>query len=100
MTRSNFLYAVTAKQCLLRNITLAICNGAVSLVILLIAPLGLAAVITNTFLIMVATYGVSVMFDRIFTWLQSPPKGLHSSRDSASLYRQEDVREIERDRGV
>lgn len=50
-----FLYAVTAKQCLLRNSTLAIGNGAVSFVILLIAPLGLAAVITNTVLIVVAT---------------------------------------------
>jgi hypothetical protein len=48
MSQNLPLYSLTAKQCQTRNIVLAVCNGVVSLVILLIAPLGLAAVIVNT----------------------------------------------------
>ena len=48
MSQNLPLYSLTAKQCQIRNIVLAVCNGVVSLVILLIAPLGLAAVIVNT----------------------------------------------------
>lgn len=40
----------------LRNMITALLNGAATLMILLIAPLGLAAVITNTILVMIASY--------------------------------------------
>ncbi|WP_071453623.1 CRISPR-associated protein Csx18 [Gloeomargarita lithophora] len=39
-----------------RNLLAALVNGGVTLTVLLIAPLGLAAVITNTILVMVCTF--------------------------------------------
>jgi hypothetical protein len=39
-----------------RNLLAALVNGAITLTILLIAPLGLAAVITNTLLVMAGTF--------------------------------------------
>jgi len=39
-----------------RNISVAAVNGSITLIILLIAPLGLVAVIINTVLVAVATY--------------------------------------------
>ncbi len=39
-----------------RNFLAALVNGGITLTILLIAPLGLAAVITNTILVMAATF--------------------------------------------
>ena len=52
-----------------RNALVAISNGSITLVILLIAPLGLAAVMINTLLVTVATYAVSSIADRIIVWL-------------------------------
>ena len=64
----------------LRNGLVSISNGAITLVILLIAPLGLAAVIVNTLLVTVATYAVSSVGDRIVGWLlPSGERGLSSS---------------------
>jgi hypothetical protein len=41
---------------LVRNLAVAFLNGLVTLIILLIAPLGLLAVITNTILVTLSTY--------------------------------------------
>jgi hypothetical protein len=49
-------------------------NGATTLVILLIAPLGLAAVIINTILVAVTTYMVSSAADKIILWLEPEQK--------------------------
>lgn len=59
-----------------RNGAAACVNGAITLVILLIAPLGLAAVIINTILVMVSTLVMGVAMDRVVVWLlqgQAPP---------------------------
>ena len=56
-----------------RNLSVASVNGSVTLIILLIAPLGLAAVIINTLLVAVASYGVGQMADRVILWLSPPP---------------------------
>lgn len=53
-----------------RNIVVAIVNGSITLVILLIAPLGLAAVIVNTLLVAFASYGTATFADRIILYLQ------------------------------
>ncbi|AFY51315.1 hypothetical protein Nos7524_5625 (plasmid) [Nostoc sp. PCC 7524] len=53
-----------------RNISVSAVNGGITLVILLIAPLGLAAVIINTLLVTVSTYIISSMADRIVLWLE------------------------------
>jgi hypothetical protein len=53
-----------------RNLLVSVANGSITLVILLIAPLGLAAVIVNTLLVIGATYGVTMIADRVIAGLQ------------------------------
>lgn len=50
-------------------------NGGISLVVLLIAPLGLAAVITLTLLITLSTYGCCAAGDRLLAWLETTQRG-------------------------
>ena len=54
-----------------RNIAVAIANGIITLIILLIAPLGLAAVIINTVLVTIATYVTATVGDRVVRYLQA-----------------------------
>lgn len=68
-----------------RNFAVAIVNGAVTLIILLIAPLGLAAVIINTFLVTIASYVTATAADRVVGFVN--PSGqqaelLHRSSQS------------------
>ncbi|MEO8894117.1 MAG: CRISPR-associated protein Csx18 [Coleofasciculaceae cyanobacterium] len=56
----------------LRSMMVAISTGTITLIILLIAPLGLAAVIINTLLVTVATYGISAVADQVIAWLVPP----------------------------
>ncbi|EFA74181.1 CRISPR-associated protein Csx18 [Cylindrospermopsis raciborskii] len=53
-----------------RNVSVSTVNGGITLVILLIAPLGLAAVIINTLLVTFSTYLVCSIADRIVLWLE------------------------------
>ncbi len=62
---------ISSRAASVRNIALSATNGAVSLVILLIAPLGLTAVIINTALIVVTTYITATAADRIIRYLSS-----------------------------
>lgn len=55
-----------------RNSLVSISSGSITLIILLIAPLGLAAVIINTLLVTVATYAVSSVADWVIAWLLPP----------------------------
>jgi hypothetical protein len=50
-------------------------NGGITLIILLIAPLGLAAVIINTLLVAVSTYIVASAADRVILWLEPEQNG-------------------------
>ncbi len=61
---------LTRQQCQVRNLVLAAVNGSVTLIILLIAPLGLAAVIINTLLVTASTWFVATVCDRIIVYLQ------------------------------
>lgn len=54
----------------IRNLSVAVVNGAITLVILLIAPLGLAAVVINTALVTVSSYVTAVIADRAVVFLQ------------------------------
>ncbi len=65
------MYISTRSQ-QLRNMMVAISTGSITLIILLIAPLGLAAVIINTLLVTTATYAVSCVADRVIAWLLPP----------------------------
>ncbi len=60
---------------LIKNIASAFINGLITLILLLIAPLGLASVIFITFMVTVSTFMVTMTFDFITIWL------LNSSRE-------------------
>jgi hypothetical protein len=53
-----------------RNVSLAIVNGSITLIILLIAPLGIVAVMINTALVAAATYVTAIVADRVVLYLQ------------------------------
>jgi len=61
---------ISARASRVRNILVSVSSGSITLVILLIAPLGLAAVIINTLLVTFATYVVSGVADRVIAWLE------------------------------
>jgi hypothetical protein len=61
---------INKRSQLVRNITLAVANGSITLLILLIAPLGLAAVIINTVLITISTFLTATASDKIVKYLQ------------------------------
>ena len=63
-----------------RNLLVSFFNGSITLVILLIAPLGLAAVIINTLLITVATYVVCNVSDRVIAWMEPQEEAQLSSQ--------------------
>ncbi len=53
----------------IRNLAMSLINGLITLIILLIAPLGLLAVIVNTVLIMISTFFVATLGDGLIRWL-------------------------------
>jgi hypothetical protein len=61
---------ISSRGMVTRNFTIAIVNGIVTLIILLIAPLGLATVISNTFLVMVASFFTATFVDGITRFIQ------------------------------
>ncbi|KOR34717.1 MULTISPECIES: CRISPR-associated protein Csx18 [Planktothricoides] len=81
----------------IRHISVAFINGAITLMILLIAPLGLAAVITNTVLIMASTLLSSAMVDGIVRFLTPGQVKIleEVQRQEAKLRQTEKVDEIE-----
>ena len=62
---------LTQRSALIRNLLVSGTNGAITLVILLIAPLGLVSVIMNTALVTVATFFTSQTADRVIRFLQN-----------------------------
>jgi|GEM_PF-4987261 len=64
------MYYLTPKVAQVRNLSVSVVNGAISLIILLIAPMGLFAVIINTLLIIASTYAVTTASDRIIMYLE------------------------------
>ncbi|WP_353258995.1 CRISPR-associated protein Csx18 [Prochlorothrix hollandica] len=65
----------TDRTALIRNILVSGTNGAITLTILLIAPLGLAAVIMNTALVVVATVSTAPLADQVILFLQGDRPG-------------------------
>jgi hypothetical protein len=63
---------ITAKGAFIRNLATALVNGTITLILLLIAPLGLAAVIFNTILVTLSTFMVNSLGDRVVQWLLVP----------------------------
>ena len=85
------MYFLTTKMARVRNLSVSVANGAISLVILLIAPMGLFAVIVNTLLIVAATYGSLTVSDRILVYLlrDEGRDSLGASRDGGDLRRRD-----------
>jgi hypothetical protein len=88
---------ISPRSAFIRNCAVSGINGTITLVILLIAPLGLLAVIVNTFLITLSTFIVVSVGDRVVMWLWRDrlPDGV--SRRYGITYG-ESNREIERRR--
>lgn len=61
---------ISHRAALVRNLGVAIFNGSITLIILLIAPLGLAAVIVNTLLVTLASFINAAASDKIVVFLQ------------------------------
>ena len=85
------MYFLTDKVARVRNLSVSIANGVISLVILLIAPMGLLAVIVNTLLIVAATYGCLTVSDRILVYLLRDERrdSLGAARDGGKLRRRD-----------
>jgi hypothetical protein len=79
----NFMYS-SSRSNQVRNLSVAAVNGIITLVILLIAPLGLAAVIINTALVTIATYFSSIAADRVVRYLQPKPWNAEISGGASS----------------
>ena len=81
-----------------RNLGVAFVNGLVTLVILLIAPMGLAAVVVNTLLVALSTMTVGVCGDLVVRWLlQGTTQSLFSPvPPSTSLINQTHSQELDR----
>lgn len=61
---------ISSRTAFTRNTLVSLGTGTITLVILLIAPLGLAAVIINTLLVAAATFTISTIADRVILWLE------------------------------
>lgn len=76
---------ISRRSATFRNVSISTVNGGITLVILLIAPLGLAAVIINTLLVTVATYIVANTADRVILWLE-PEQNAELTSSGAGEY--------------
>jgi hypothetical protein len=61
---------ISHRAALVRNLSVALLNGSITLIILLIAPLGLTAVIINTILVILVTFVNATAADTIVRFLQ------------------------------
>lgn len=89
---------VPMRGAFIRNVAVAAVNGVVTLVLLLIAPLGLAAVITNTGLVAISTFLISTFADLIVVWLLRPsqPESLSQGSRRVGLTNLEQSQDIKR----
>lgn len=71
-----------SRAALIRNTIVAAANGAIALTLLLIAPLGLATVITLTILIVVSTWGCLFVADWVVRFLLGSRRSYGSPYDS------------------
>jgi hypothetical protein len=83
---------ISPRAAKVRNVLVSAANGSITLIILLIAPLGLAAVIINTLLVMVSTYAIASIADRVTAWLHPTSEAellSQSSSHSGTISRSE-----------
>jgi hypothetical protein len=88
---------LSSRAASIRNLSVAGVNGVITLIILLIAPLGLAAVIMNTALVTIATLVTATAADRIVWFLQGEQRFNElSSRDRSRSIRRSDPGSLDR----
>ncbi|CAD5988650.1 hypothetical protein PCC9214_05431 (plasmid) [Planktothrix tepida] len=91
---------ISNRAIVVRNFAIAIVNGAITLIILLIAPLGLMAVISNTFLVTVASFFTATIADGVIRFLQASRSGgempLHTDAPYSSKLDARSSHEIDR----
>ncbi|ACB49700.1 hypothetical protein cce_0349 [Crocosphaera subtropica ATCC 51142] len=87
---------ISKRAAFVRNIAASAINCIVTLTLLLIAPLGLAAVITNTFLVTFSTFIVCSICDFIIVWLSFSPPPKRIIHQSGNLTRWQQSQQIER----
>lgn len=88
---------ISPRAVLVRNVSISIANGSITLVILLIAPLGIMAVIVNTILVTVTTYAVATAADQVIAFLQRDQQTAFS-QSKRSQVRLHNISHIERRR--
>jgi hypothetical protein len=71
---------ILVKRNLVKNLSSAFINGLITLILLIIAPLGLVGVIFNTLAVTVSTFIVTMSFDFIALWLLNSPKQSYFDR--------------------
>jgi len=81
-----FMPSSTLKLIVVVNALVALLTGLGTLVLLLIAPLGLAAVLSCTLLVVLLTFGAGLVGDLVI-WRRSPSGGLGSGGIAAGLNR-------------
>lgn len=87
---------ISSRTAIARNISVSVVNGFATLIILLIAPLGLAAVVMNTLLVSLASFVIATAGDRVARWLQSPQQAEILSGSRRSHLRRSDLDDLDR----
>lgn len=89
---------LSKRAAFMRNIAASAINGIITLILLLIAPLGLASVISNTFLVALSTLIVCSICDLLVAWLSFSTPSERFIRQKSDLSHWPKSREIERRR--
>ena len=87
---------ISPRAALVRNISVSVVNGTITLIILLIAPLGILAVLINTVLITIVTYTAIATADRVMMFLQRGQQAELLSKSKYSQMRSRNNSELDR----
>ncbi|MFQ3637219.1 MAG: CRISPR-associated protein Csx18 [Cyanobacteriota bacterium] len=89
---------LTSRASFVRNLAVAVVNGTITLIILLIAPLGLAAVLVNTLLVAIASFATATIADRVVQYLSpaAPRIDALGNADPHTMQRRDPSGDIER----
>lgn len=87
---------ISSNAALVRNVSASVVNGGITLIILLVAPLGLLAVIINTLLVTVATYTTIVAVDRVMLFLERNQQAELISKSKRSQIRSRNNSDLDR----
>ncbi len=87
---------ISSNAAFVRNVSASVVNGGITLIILLVAPLGLLAVIINTLLVTVATYTTIVAADRVMLFLDRNQQAELISKSKQSRIRSRNNSDLDR----